>query len=1734
MGRIYKKSASAALFFLLSTACLSAQNESITSVSRLRSGDINWTSGMGSQQIEPAAQQTQMALAVFKSVPDARLREDLRQAGVRLLEFAPDLSWYIAVDGSFNPNNWSSRGLAGVSLLKPEWKAEGNWWQQGTIPKWSLDPARPGNAILQAYYPKGWDAAYCRAALLESGFNTGTHYPHFQYFEISVPTQSLKNLFALPCFSWFEPLPPPAEGHNMPGRINHRSFALNMPGPGGRDLWGKGIIIGEWDGAGIGSHVDYNDRMINRQTFVAGANGNHATHVCGTITGGGIIAPFAQGMAPKARIYGWDFGGNIAAEMDTASRRDSIVMTNNSYGYSSDPCATRGTYDGISRNLDILVNMYPYLSHQFSSGNSRTNNCAPGGYRTINGGYQAAKNNITVGALTWNDGNSSFHSYGPMRDGRMKPEICGVGVNVYSTLPNNTYAGGWNGTSMSCPGVTGTIAQLYERYRQLNSNRNPLAHTVKAIVCNTGDELGNTGPDYAFGFGRINAITALEVLEKKYYTVDSVANGAVWTDTIRFGAGTGLFKVMLTWDDIPAAVSASPSLVNDLDLEMVDSFGNVFRPWTLNPGCHTCGATRKRDSLNNAEQFFIVNPTSGRWVVRVRGTRVTGAREVFTVSWLPVSNFVRVTYPNGHESFIPPSSTTVAQTITWDAYGTTSTFTLEYSADSGATWNTITTGLANTNRFFTWGNAPAGLNTKKALIRVRNGSLSDKSDTTFTIYWRAFQPQAVVCDRQIHLYWRRTTGAKAYRVLRNINSFMEPIAVTSDTFYTVTGLTNGQAYWFSLEAIGANDEIGPRTNGVSFTPAATPVPVSIAIDPAGKTICEGSQLELISRANGSFPQTRQWQFSNDSGKTWQSLPGQSGDTLRIPNFNWIQRGNLYRNQFSNICRSRAITVPARIDVDTPMVFLNKVRDSLLCEGDSIRWSIQVNSVTPPLLRWQRSTDNGASWNDLPGDTLDNLKRRNVSFAEHRSRFRMLASNFCETDKASDTAILYVRPPLKVNAGRDTLICYGTGLNLNALGSGGDTMAYQFQWQGFAAGQSVNVSPTTRTVYRVALDDACTHYDGFDSIAVDVRAPLALSAGRDTAICLGRSTRLNAALNGGDANGYTYRWMPGNLSTASIVVNPNSSTVYTITAWDKCTPDTFSLNLNVQVRPALSVTLNRDTTICLGRSTALNASSTGGLNTSYNIRWDQGLGTGTSKSVTPATRTTYRAILSDGCTVKEDTASITVDVRPGLSLGLNNDTTLCLGRSTTLQALASGGLASSRVIQWNQGLPTGDLHTVTPAVTTTYRAILSDGCSVRNDTQDIVVQVLDALQVNSNKDTLLCYGNSIRLNALAQGGKGSYTYRWENVATPATALGTTNTLDLTPTASLRLRVILSDGCTVIPDSAITWVRVLPNLNLITSPDTSICMGLNARLRARTTGGNGSFSYNWTNLSTGMPMGSDSNLVVSPASNTAYRVQVSDGCTNNQPAATINVNVVPMPVAGLLAADTVSCDPGIFTLRNNSSAAVRYLLDRRPYSGMDTSLRFTAGTRTLALYAFNTLGCADTALQVFTIHPTPTAGFTFNPPSPFEGQTVQFTDQSIGATQWDWQLPHGTFNGKSVSEWATKDSGVWLIRQVVRNSEGCADTLRSVIRVGIGYYLWVPSAFTPNGDGFNDVWQPVVRGARKYRVQVFNRWGQEVFSSDDPSKGWAPENPHEGVYAYTITLINAFDQRRTERGNITLLK
>ena len=257
--------------------------------------------------------------------------------------------------------------------------------------------------------------------------------------------------------------------------LNYNSRALNgvsaLSAANGKNLKGKGVTVGIGDNADISTHIDFTGRLINRSPWTPDV---HGTHTAGTTAGGGIINVKNQGMAPRATIINQYFS-DIITNAPAYITDYNMVLSNNSYHSAAEGCPGEGEYDALSNYADNQLVSNPELLHVFASGNDGALSCSPysGQFGTVKSGWQSAKNILTVGAIQQNNYTiASFSSRGPLKDGRIKPEIVSSGVNVVSTYPNNSY-GPDNGTSMACPGVTGSLSLLYERYRQLHAGANP-------------------------------------------------------------------------------------------------------------------------------------------------------------------------------------------------------------------------------------------------------------------------------------------------------------------------------------------------------------------------------------------------------------------------------------------------------------------------------------------------------------------------------------------------------------------------------------------------------------------------------------------------------------------------------------------------------------------------------------------------------------------------------------------------------------------------------------------------------------------------------------------------------------------------------------------------------------------------------------------------------------------------------------------------------------------------------------------------------------------------------------------------------------------------------------------------------------------------------------------------------------------------------------------------------------
>jgi hypothetical protein len=189
---------------------------------------------------------------------------------------------------------------------------------------------------------------------------------------------------------------------------------------------------------------------------------------------------------------------------------------------------------------------------------------------------------------------------------------------------------------MSCPGIAGIMGQLYQGYKELNSGVNPSSALMKAVLLNSGDDLGNPGPDFKHGWGEVNAYQAIKILENNQYLNSNILQGGNNTHTITVPSGIIQLNVMVYWHDIQGSVNAAPALVNDIDINLTNANGLTAYPWLLDTTANAIAlnsnATYGNDHINNVEQITIDNPISGNYVLSVDGFTIPfGTQEYWVI-----------------------------------------------------------------------------------------------------------------------------------------------------------------------------------------------------------------------------------------------------------------------------------------------------------------------------------------------------------------------------------------------------------------------------------------------------------------------------------------------------------------------------------------------------------------------------------------------------------------------------------------------------------------------------------------------------------------------------------------------------------------------------------------------------------------------------------------------------------------------------------------------------------------------------------------------------------------------------------------------------------------------------------------------------------------------------------------------------------------------------------------------
>jgi len=723
-------------------------------------------------------------------IPTTAEKQAMESSGVRFVSYVNFGAYLTLIPEKFDLRQMERMHVRSIVPVQTLWKTARSlrekpysaWAVQGDL----LDI----NVQVYPHIAIALGADLCRRQgmeVLKQGKQNG-------FLSVRIHKDHVDAVAALPFVRFIELIQEPGKPEDIKGRSLHRSNLLDSDHGSGKKYNGEGVSILVRDDGRLGPHIDFQGRLNN---FAEGPEtaGTHGDGVGGIMAGAGNLDPSKKGMAAGARVFATDYEASYQDTTLWLHQNENVTVTNSSY---SNGCNVG--YTIASQTVDQQIFENPTLMHVFSAGNANGTSCNYGAgdqWGNITGGHKMAKNAIATANLLADGTLDASSSRGPAHDGRMKPDISANGTDQESTNPNNGYQV-FGGTSGAAPGIVGCLAQLTQAYKTISNGDEPQSALLKATLLNTANDLGNTGPDYRFGWGHVNTFRALRLLELNRWVKGSVSQGETKTHTIQIPNNTRLVKVMVYWADQPSDEGASRTLINDVDIKVTNSTTS-FLPWKLDPTPDptmlNTPAGKGRDSLNNVEQVAIENPASGTYTVRVTGTEVPfGPQEYFMV-WELLNDQVKVVYPNGGEGV--SSGDTVR--LHWDAYGLpTTNFTLRLLNADG-TFSPIST-QAGTKRMHDW-RVPANLTGKVRFLLVR-GSQRDTSDQFFVIA-PALKNITVlkVCPDSMTLGWDKINDTLNYAVYTLGQKYME-IAGIADTNFLSFSIVNPQLpKWYSAAAM---------------------------------------------------------------------------------------------------------------------------------------------------------------------------------------------------------------------------------------------------------------------------------------------------------------------------------------------------------------------------------------------------------------------------------------------------------------------------------------------------------------------------------------------------------------------------------------------------------------------------------------------------------------------------------------------------------------------------------------------------------------------------------------------------------------------------------------------------------------------------------------------------------------------------------------------------------------------
>lgn len=706
--------------------------------------------------------------------------------------------------------------------------------------------------------------------------------------------------------------------------------------------------------------------------------------------------------------------------------------------------------------------------------------------------------------------------------------------------------------------------------------------------------------------------------------------------------------------------------------------------------------------------------------------------------------------------------------------------------------------------------------------------------------------------------------------------------------------------------------------------------------------------------------------------------------------------------------------------------------------------------------------------------------------------------------------------LAVNGVTTNVLCFGGSTGAINITPTGGTPVYSYLWSNGATTQDLGTIPAGSYTVTVTDANGCTNNSYIGNVTQPAAA-MSVNGITTNVLCFGGNTGSINITPAGGTPGYTYLWSNG---ATTQDINSLAAGNYNVMVTDAngCTNSVYAATIT-QPAAALSVNGVSTNVLCFGGNTgSVNITPAGGT-PGYTYLWSNG---STTQDINSLAAGNYNVTVTDanGCTNNSFTANIT---QPAAALAVNGMSTnvLCFGGNTgSININAAGGTPTYTYL-WSNGSTTQDIGSLTAG---NYNVTVTDanGCT-NNSFSAVITQPAAGISVVGNSTNVLCYGGtSGTINITPSGGTPAYSFLWSNGST---------TEDLNGLSAGNYSVIVTDanGCT--NNSFVEFVNQ-PNsaLTVFGSPLNPSCNGMvDGSLDITANGGTIPYSYNWSNGS------ADQDIFNLGAGNYSVIVTDGNGCNVNGTWPILD----PSAVNILSQVQNSSCS-GI----HDGSISMNIVGGVAPYNviwntgSTNTSLA-NLGPGTYSVTVTDANGCTNTG--TYLIAPPTVINVNVDIASPYSiwlGESVELNALASGGTgnlTYSW----GPTDYLTCPDCPTTDASPLLnttYAVTVTDENGCTSV--AVVDIEIMFALYIPNTFTPNGDGDNDLFYAVSGSVKKFNMRIFDRWGEEVFTTASIHEGW--DGSYHGLEAkqdvYVFRVEATFTNGKYEEivGQVNLLR